>query len=149
MTADQGAFLDLYVVPGAAPFQQSVGIARRDEGPAPDHGVIVLGFLDRYPADFVEACGKGTREVLRHVLDDDDARRIERHRFQEDFQGFRAAGGRADHDHLFGGLDHGVSRRFGQDGVGGKFRRDLPGSRRDALYPCLGGSLDRIADDHP
>ena len=78
VTGDQGAGLDGDDITRAVPFEQHVTVARRDQHMAAQHRIAVLGFLDLDLAERVEAFGEGRRELLRHVLDDDDAGRIGR-----------------------------------------------------------------------
>src|SRR5258708_38170075 len=51
-------------------------VARSDKSFSRSDDVAVLGFFDVDLANVIEPLGKGSGEVFRHVLDDNDARRI-------------------------------------------------------------------------
>jgi hypothetical protein len=75
-----------------------------------EDGVAVGRLLHADAAAAVQPLREGVREALRHVLDDDDARRVGGQRGQHLAQRLGAAGRRADRDHRRGALQQGPRR---------------------------------------
>ena len=72
--------------------------AWRDVGDAGFERFPTRGFDDANLADLVESIGEGLGEARRHVLRDDDRRRLGRHAGQHRFDRLRTAGRCADRD---------------------------------------------------
>ena len=73
---DAWALLDLNHIDRPRPLQRHVEVARRQQGFAWCDGVAVPGFGDRYFTGLIEALGEGGGEMLGHMLDDENARRV-------------------------------------------------------------------------
>ena len=98
------SLFDPHQVGPAAAGENHVVVAGRKQRHPGDHVVVVARLPHLQRADLVQPLGKRGREILRHVLDDDDARRSCRHPGQHGLDGLGPAGGGADRDHLVGGL---------------------------------------------
>src|SRR5690554_7840695 len=93
--------------------------ARRDQGQALADAVAVGGLPDFNLAETVEALGKGGGELLRHVLDDGNARCSRRQGGQYGFQGLGTARGSPNGDEI-GRASCRERVEVGVGGVGGK-----------------------------
>ncbi len=118
VAGDQRAVANLDEIAGAAPFQQRVLVAGRDQRSAAHDSIIVLGLFDGHGAFAIKRCSEGGCELLWHVLDDHDARRIGRQSHQHVSEGCCSTSRRTDHGHLFRCLDHRSVGRFRQHHVG-------------------------------
>ena len=146
MARDERTILHRHRVAAAPALDHEVTPAGGDQGAAPHHGIAVLRLLDGDRAEAVQALGERRREMLRHVLHDDEAGGLGGQHLEHVAQGLRPTRRRADADDPVG-LDHhatGDGRR--QDGVGRELRLDqLPGRPAPAqLGPR--GRPDRVAD---
>ncbi len=114
-----------------------------------DDVVAILGFLDRDGAKPVEAAGKGRRELLGHVLDDDDGWRVGWQNLQHLAQGFRAAVEAPMQMIRVPISGHGLHLAgHGDDGVCGEFRLDIDRLGPGCTQLCLGRGLGDVADVH-
>jgi hypothetical protein len=121
MARDQRTRPHRDVVAGAAALQHRVQVAGRDQHPPAQNRVAVLGLLHFHLAQAVQPACEGLGELLRHMLDDHDARRVAGHHLQHLAQRFRAAGGGAHADDRFRGARHCTRHRWRQHGIGGEF----------------------------
>ena len=78
MARDERPLDELDDVSRAVALDDEVAVARRDDGAALGQDVTVLGLAHLHRTDAREALREGTREVIRHMLDDDHRRRITR-----------------------------------------------------------------------
>ena len=83
------------------------------------------------------------------MLDNDNARTVGRQGFKEYAQGLGAAGGGPHHDHLFGGLDHGLGNGFVNHDISGQFGGNDPRPGGNSGQLGLARRLHRITDAHP
>src|ERR1017187_3437586 len=122
-------------------------IARGDQRASAQNGIVGLRLLDGNLAQAVQTVGKRPGENFRHVLHDDNPRRVGGQDFEQRAKGLGAAGRRADDDDLLGGLEHGA-RGPGENGIGGQLRFYLMARRGNAQAGCR-GCLDSIAENDP
>ncbi len=146
VTADQGPVPDFHVIARAAALEQKMPVPGRDQSLAANHRIVVPGFLHGDPAGAVQPFGKARRELLRHMLHDDDPRRIQRHSLQEFAQRFGSPGGCSHRDYGFRGLDQRRRRGLGKHGIGGEFGRHHQFGRPGLGEPGPRRRLDRIAN---
>ena len=100
VAGDERAVVEVDAVLGAVAHDQHVPVAGRDQRAAVDDAVAFRGFLDRHAAGLIQPLRERGGEDLGHVLHDDHAGRIGRHRLEDFAQRLGAAGRRADGDDL-------------------------------------------------
>ena len=77
---------DGHVILADLALQRGVPVPRRNQNPSPQNGVAVLRFLHLDRAQAVQPLGESSRELLGHVLDNDDPGNL-RKRFEYNTQG--------------------------------------------------------------
>src|SRR5205823_6210338 len=100
---DRRSALQRHAVALAVAMDPHVAIPWRDEGVAWPEAVAILRLLDPDGTEPVTPLGEGPRELFGHVLDDDEPRRVGRHRHEERLNRLGATGRRPHGDHALGG----------------------------------------------
>jgi len=121
----QRAILDFHIIAAHRYALKGMVVARRDQRPAAHNGIVILRLLDRHAAvessRFANAAVKFSGMCWTMTIPGVSAGSISRNTLSASVHR-----GGSHHNHLFGGLDHGLGIGLIHDHIGGIFGSDFP-----------------------